>query len=102
MERGQKLYIYAPDTFLKPILVLSQMQNECALCWVDALNAPHVIESGIGHLPHSKPWTILAEGKDNATRLFNKLSRELSGEDSWNTYFELWKAHCGREKAVTE
>ena len=99
MKRGEQLYIYPPDTSLKPILVVSRTAEECAICWVDALNHFHVIMDGLDNVP-SSDFRVLATGAKESTKLFKQMCSKLEKKDSWDFYLELWKEHCGEERAA--
>lgn len=96
-KRGEEIFIYPPDTFLKPILLVSRTRGEVAIKWVDALNPFHVIGVGIENLP-SSGWIILSEGEN--TSLYDEIIAKLKGDDDWTEYLNLWKVHCGKKRAA--
>jgi hypothetical protein len=84
--RGQELYIYPPDTYLKPILILSKMPNEFAIMFQDSLNNATLLEQGL-----NEEWIIIQEGGSDQ---FEEWKGKLQDEDGADFYFDIYLKHC--------
>lgn len=89
--RGEELYIYPPDTFLKPILIMSKTRGEFAIRFASALNHFHVLEEGFKK--NCSSWQVIQKGE---TYQFEEWKEKLQkGEfDGWFFYLEIYDKYC--------
>jgi len=81
--RGQELYIYPPDTFLKPILVLSKTRGEFAIQFCGGLNHFTLLECGL-----KGEWIVIQKGQNDK---FDKWKNKLQSEEDWDFYLDVYK-----------
>ena len=82
--RGEELYIYPPDTFLKPILILSRTREEFAIMFQESLNHFTLLKEGL-----KGKWIIINTTNNSQ---FTEWKRKLqSTKDSgWEFYNEIY------------
>ena len=90
--RGEELYIYPPDTFLKPILILSKTGEEFAIMFQEGLNHFTLLREGL------KSAFIIIERGSN--KKFNEWKRKLQNakDNGWEFYNEIYEKYYTKKK----